>query len=406
MANNEIDKANGISVENNEETKVKDVNGQTPTDDKNKGKIKFINKNNKKIKDFIKLFAAVLVCVVFGGIGGAIIFNVESKNMIKSSSLSSLTQNNSNSLTKTAGVSTSAISKTAATVGPAIVGISNKAQENFGLQDVNSGSGIIFDSNGYIVTNNHVINGDLKITVKLSSGKVFIAKVIGTDTRSDLAIIKVDATNLPIAKLGDSSKVSVGDTAIAIGNPLGDEFAGTVTAGIISAVNRQIDYGGAVYKLLQTDAAINPGNSGGALCNNSGEVIGINSLKLGASQNAEKMGFAITINEAKAIIQSLMSNGTVARPYLGILGQDTVLNNNNVQGAYVNEVVAGSGAAAAGIKPTDIIVEIDGTKVKQFSDLTGIIDKHKIGDKVSCKILRNGNTISVNVTLTQMKANN
>ena len=118
------------------------------------------------------------------------------------------------------------------------------------------------------------------------------------------------------------------------------------------------------------------------------------------------MGFAITINEAKAIIQSLMSNGTVARPYLGILGQDTVLNNNNVQGAYVNEVVAGSGAAAAGIKPTDIIVEIDGTKVQQFSDLTGTIGKHKIGDKVSCKILRNGNTISVNVTLTQMKANN
>lgn len=407
MDNNEIDKTNDTSVNNNEQTKVKDVNWETVNDDEHKGEIKFKSNKKKKLNGLFKILAVALICAVFGGVGGAIVFNSEYKNMTKSLSNSSLTQQSSSgSLSKTADISASAITKTAATVGPAVVGISNKAQGNFGLQDVDSGSGIIFDSKGYIVTNNHVIDNASKITVKLSSGKVLDAKVIGTDARSDLAVIKVDATNLPIAKFGDSSKVSVGDTAIAIGNPLGEEFAGTVTAGIISAVNRQINYGGAIYKLIQTDAAINPGNSGGALCNKDGEVIGINSLKLGASENAEGMGFAITINEAKTIIASLMKTGTVTRPYLGILGQDAVSQTNNVQGVYVNEIVPGSGAASAGIKPTDIIIELDGTKVQQFSDLAGIIDKHKIGDKVSCKLLRNGKTISINVMLTQMKANN
>jgi len=405
--NNEIDKTNDTSVNNNEQTKVKDVNWETVNDDEHKGEIKFKSNKKKKLNGLFKILAVALICAVFGGVGGAIVFNSEYKNMTKSLSNSSLTQQSSSgSLSKTADISASAITKTAATVGPAVVGISNKAQGNFGLQDVDSGSGIIFDSKGYIVTNNHVIDNASKITVKLSSGKVLDAKVIGTDARSDLAVIKVEATNLPIAKFGDSSKVSVGDTAIAIGNPLGEEFAGTVTAGIISAVNRQINYGGAIYKLIQTDAAINPGNSGGALCNKDGEVIGINSLKLGASENAEGMGFAITINEAKTIIASLMKTGTVTRPYLGILGQDAVSQTNNVQGVYVNEIVPGSGAASAGIKPTDIIIELDGTKVQQFSDLAGIIDKHKIGDKVSCKLLRNGKTISINVMLTKMKANN
>jgi serine protease Do len=407
MDDKEIDKINNTSLEKDQQTKVSDVKWETVNDNENKGEIKFKSKKKRKFNGFFKILAVALICAVFGGVGGAIVFNNEYKNMTKTLSGSSLTQqNNSSSLSKMADVSTSAITKTAATVGPAVVGISNKAQGNFGLQDVDSGSGIIFDSKGYIVTNNHVIDNASKITVKLSSGKVLDAKVVGTDARSDLAVIKVDATNLPIAKFGDSSKVSVGDTAIAIGNPLGEEFAGTVTAGIISATNRQINYGGAIYKLIQTDAAINPGNSGGALCNSNGEVIGINSLKLGASENAEGMGFAITINEAKTIISSLMKTGTVIRPYLGILGQDAVSETNNVQGVYVNEIVAGSGAAAAGIKPTDIIVELDGTKVQKFSDLAGIIDKHKIGDKVTCKILRKGKTVSVNVTLTKMKANN
>ncbi len=294
------------------------------------------------------------------------------------------------------------ITKVAESVGPAVVGISNKTEGYFGQEDQGSGSGIIFDPNGYIVTNNHVIDGAQKITIKLSTGKVLNASLVGTDRRSDLAVIKVDAKNLPVAKFGDSSKVKVGDVAIAIGNPLGEEFAGTVTAGIVSATNRKIQYAGAVYKLIQTDAAINPGNSGGALCNDAGEIIGINSLK----EKAEGIGFAISINEAKDIIKSLMDYGKVSRPYLGVAGKTISSEQTGVSGAYVAEVVQGSGAAAAGIKPTDIIVELDGKKVTKFEDLADILDTHKVGDTVKAKILRNSKYKEINIILSEMKESN
>lgn len=294
------------------------------------------------------------------------------------------------------------ITKVAESVGPAVVGISNKTEGYFGVEDQGSGSGIIFDPSGYIVTNNHVIDGAQKITVKLSTGKVLDASLVGKDTRSDLAVIKVNAKNLPVAKFGDSSKVKVGDVAIAIGNPLGEEFAGTVTAGIVSAINRKIQYGGALYKLIQTDAAINPGNSGGALCNEAGEIVGINSLK----EKAEGIGFAISINEAKDIIKSLMDYGKVSRPYLGISGKTISSEQAGVSGVYVAQVVQGSGSAAAGIKPTDIIVELDGKKVTKFDDLADILDSHKVGDSVKVKVLRNDKYKEVNIILSEMKENN
>ncbi len=190
--------------------------------------------------------------------------------------------------------------------------------------------------------------------------------------------------------------------AIAIGNPLGEEFAGTVTAGIVSAVNRKIHYAGALYKLIQTDAAINPGNSGGALCNDAGEIIGINSLK----EKAEGIGFAISINEAKDIIKSLMDYGKVSRPYLGVSGETISSEQTRVSGVYVTEVVQGSGAAAAGIKPTDIIVELDGKKVTKWDDLGEIVGSHKIGDTVKVKILRNDKYKEVNIKLSEMKESN
>jgi len=190
--------------------------------------------------------------------------------------------------------------------------------------------------------------------------------------------------------------------AIAIGNPLGEEFAGTVTAGIVSAINRKIQYGGALYKLIQTDAAINPGNSGGALCNDAGEIIGINSLK----EKAEGIGFAISINEAKDIIKSLMDYGKVSRPYLGVAGKTISSEQTGVSGVYVAEVVQGSGAAAAGIKPTDIIVELDGKKVTKFEDLADILDTHKVGDTVKAKIIRNSKYKEGNIILSEMKESN
>jgi len=369
-----------------------------------KGSIEIRNCNKKKKLDgVVKVLAFVLIAAVSGGVSGTVAAN---RIASKTYNYSSTSQSSSASNAETAGTAeTTAINKVAETVGPAVVGIVVSGSSSTLTSDSYSGSGIIFDSNGYIVTNNHVIEGAGKITVKLSSGKSLEAKVVGKDTRSDLAVIKIDAANLPVARFGDSSKVKVGDLAVAIGNPLGEEFAGTVTAGIISALNRTIQYEGSIYKVLQTDAAINPGNSGGALCNEEGQVIGINSLKIGSSENAEGMGFAISINEAKTIIDSLMSTGKVSRPYLGIYGATVVAGSDSVEGVYVKEVVAGSGAEAAGIKPTDIITELDGQKVTAFDEISDILDKHKVGDVISCKIQRGKKIITLNITLTEMKGN-
>lgn len=384
-------------MDDNRYDSVKDVNWKSISSDE--GKIKFINSRRRSnIKKIVKLCSFVLIAAVSGGISGAYVINKKYSNKAYTPSNQSI-----ESKTKTEDMSKNVITKVAETVGPTVVGISNKSEGFFGLQDAGSGSGIIIDSNGYIITNYHVIEGADKVTVKLSSGKILNATLSGADQRSDLAVIKVDARNLPVAKFGDSSKVKVGDTAIAIGNPLGEEFAGSVTAGIISALNRRIQYNGAIYKVLQTDAAINPGNSGGPLCNEAGEVIGINSLKLGSKLNAEGMGFAISINEAKNIMESLMNYGKVSRPYLGIYGESVVSEDNKVEGIYIQEVVLGSGAAAAGLKPTDIILELDKKKVNKFTDLAEILDKHKVGDSVQCKIWRNGKTIETNIVLSEMK---
>lgn len=392
-------------MDDNKLDEVKDVKWKNASIDE--GKIKFTNRRTRaKLRCFIKGITFVLIAAVSGGISGAYIVDKKYGKIYTPSKQSLIEPKEDGTQTKVTDVSKNAITKVAETVGPTVVGISNKTEGFFGLQDVGSGSGIIFDKNGYIVTNNHVIEGATKVTVKLSNGKILNASVVGADTRSDLAVIKVDVQNLPIAKFGDSAKVKVGDTAIAIGNPLGEEFAGSVTSGIISALNRRIQYGGTIYKVLQTDAAINPGNSGGPLCNEAGEVIGINSLKMGTEQNAEGMGFAISINEAKSIIKSLMDYGKVSRPFLGIYGQDVVSEKNNIQGVYVREVVSGSGAATAGVKPTDIMLELDKKKITKFEDLADILDKHKIGDTVVCKIWRSGKTIDVNITLSDVKEKN
>jgi serine protease Do len=383
----------------------KDVEWQDD-DSGDTGSIEIRNCNKKKKLDrVLKVIAFVIIAAFSGGVSGTVMANMIASKTYSYSSGTTQTSGSASDDDSTESSKTTAINKVAETVGPAVVGIVVSSSSSTVTSDSYSGSGIIFDSNGYIVTNNHVIEGAGKITVKLSSGKSLEAKVVGADTRSDLAVIKIDAANLPVAKFGDSSKVEVGDLAIAIGNPLGEEFAGTVTAGIISALNRTIQYEGSVYKVLQTDAAINPGNSGGALCDEDGKVIGINSLKIGSSENAEGMGFAISINEAKTIIDSLMSTGKVSRPYLGIYGATVVAGNNSVEGVYVKEVVSGSGADNAGIKPTDIITELDGQKVTKFDEISTILDKHKVGDVISCKIQRGGKTLTLNITLTEMKGN-
>ena len=377
------------------------------------------NRKNVRIKRFFKGIAFLLVAAVSGGTTAYIVIDTkyaQAPLVYGPNNPSMLEQNKEN--TPTAEIPKNAISKVAESVGPTVVGISNKQETFFGEKSKGSGSGIIFDKRGYIVTNYHVIEGAERVTIKLpNTDKVFDAKFVGADATRDIAIIKIDAENLPVAKFGDSSKVKTGDIAIAIGNPLGDQFAGSVTAGIISAVNRTIkmqDRSGKVttYKVLQTDAAINPGNSGGALCNEAGEIIGINSLKIGSDYDAEGMGFAITINDVKSIVSKLMNvgnnNGKTAtskdepKVMLGIGGRDAVPEEDNgIKGVYVEEVQSNTGAAAAGIKPSDIIVEVEKTKIESMEQLMNILKNYKVGDVVNCKVWRNGKVYQVKISLSE-----
>ena len=270
------------------------------------------------------------------------------------------------------GKKTLSVSEIAKQVGPSCVGVINKAklqpqryydpfsgryyyyQTSDELVKQGSGSGIIISEDGYIVTNQHVIAEASEITVVLNTGNEYTATLVGADSKSDLAVLKIDAQGLTAAVLGDSSQVEVGDLAVAIGNPLGQELAGTVTAGVISAVNRKMTVDNRSYNLLQTDAAINPGNSGGALVNQYGEVIGINSIKM-SETGVEGIGFAIAISEAKPIIDDLMNEGYVSgRSLIGV----TITESKN--GLTVYSVSEGSGAEKAGIKQGDLIVKADG----------------------------------------------
>ena len=262
-----------------------------------------------------------------------------------------------------------------------------------------SGSGIILSADGYIVTNQHVISGASEISIILNTGDELTATIVGQDTKTDLAVLKVDTDiALTPAVLGDSENLRVGELAVAIGNPLGQEYSGSVTAGIISALNRTMTIENRNYNLIQTDAAINPGNSGGALFNQFGEVVGINSVKL-STTSIEGMGFAIAISEAKPIIDDLISAGYVTgRPLVGIGVSQTKY------GLFIGSVQEGSGAAEAGLKEGDMIIEVDGTKVTSSAEINDIRDKKKPGDKLTFKILRDGATQEVEVTLKESPA--
>jgi serine protease Do len=295
----------------------------------------------------------------------------------------------------------SAITKVAEIVGPAVVGVDNNVttwQSGTGLQG--SGSGIIFDKKGYIVTNEHVIDGASNIIITLSGGRKVRAKLVGKDSKTDLAVLKINVENLPVAKFGNSSNARVGDVAIAIGNPLGEEFSGSVTAGVISALNRSIDVDGREYKVIQTDASINYGNSGGALCNEIGEVIGINSLKI---NSAEGMGFAISINEAIPIIDAIMKKGYVSRPSLGIASQ--FINETSAAfysvpiGVYIKELMYNGVSRQMVLKAGDIITAFDKKEIKDEEELPSFIEKHKVGDTVSVRVWRDGKYYDLKVKL-------
>ncbi|WIV11730.1 trypsin-like peptidase domain-containing protein [Proteiniborus sp. MB09-C3] len=371
-------------------------------------------KRYKKSRLLNIILAFLLIGVMIGGAFTYGILQFNGLGLFKFAEATSPDNNSANNNASTKKLLstdwyTNPVAKVADEVLPSIVMIKNKVNINRGFEvqqvDKGTGSGIIYRKDGYIITNQHVIDGATELTVTLHDGTEYKGRVLGQDTKTDLAVVKVEANNLPAAKIGDSDNLMVGELAVAIGNPAGEEFSGTVTAGIISALNRSLNIGEKKMKLIQTDAAINPGNSGGALVNQNSEVIGINSIKL-SSPEIEGMGFAIPINDALPIINELIQNGYVKRPWIGV-GIQGITEVESKQynipvGIYVGQVYYNSPAEKAQLKPNDIIVKIDEIKVETTEELSHIIEGHKSGDTIRLTIYRDGKYMDVDVTLDVM----
>lgn len=303
------------------------------------------------------------------------------------------------------------VAEVAEKVSPSVVGIVNKQgglYDFFGREVTrnSSGSGLIISSDGYIVTNNHVVEGQKGLTVHLADGRELPAKVIGTDPRTDLAVVKIEATGLPAAVFGNSDILRPGELAVAIGNPLGLEFSRTVTSGVVSGLNRVVDISQeASIRLIQTDAVINPGNSGGPLVNANGEVIGLTSMKLVTSQ-VEGMGFAIPSNMVVRVANELMTIGTVRRALIGITLADVSVATQQLQvklsvdrGAYVDSVNSGSAGEKAGLRKGDVIVGMDGITVNSVSTLRALLAEKAPGEIVELKVIRGTQELVLRVTL-------
>ncbi len=272
-----------------------------------------------------------------------------------------------------------------------------------------SGSGFIISKDGYIVTNHHVIEDATKITVTLYNGKKYEAELVGSDESNDIAVLKIDADDLAPVTLGSSSSLEVGDDVAAIGNPLG-ELTFSLTKGVVSALDRTVTIENKVMTLIQTDTAINSGNSGGALFNMNGEVIGITNARCsssGSGYSVDNLCFAIPIDSVKAIINSLVDNGYAAVPYIGVGTQNVSSDSTNAEvtdGAVVKKVYEDSPAEAAGFKEGDIITEVNGKKIKTSGELTSTIKASSKGDKLECKVYRDGSYIDITVTVGEKKS--
>ena len=276
------------------------------------------------------------------------------------------------------------------------------------------GSGIIISEDGYILTNNHVVDSSSSssssyyqiseaksIKVKLYNDEtMYDAQIIGMDDQTDLAVIKIEKSGLTAAEMGDSSSVKVGEFAMVVGSPQG--LSTSVTCGVISGLDREITTDGRKYKVIQTDAAINSGNSGGALVNSKGQVIGISTLKL-AGTGIESLGFAIPINSTTDVVKQLIEYKKVLRPFIGIEGisidEATAKKYNLVEGVYIRNAEDFTAAQKAGIKAGDVIIEIEGKKVKSIDEINEIKNNYKIGDKITVKVYRNGEYKDIEVTL-------
>lgn len=372
-----------------------------------------------------QIFSAILISFISAIIGGACALGIylgianNPKEETVDTSTSNINNNSYASSPNLSQVSLSNYSDTAIyasqKVLPSMVSIKVEYDVNyFGMTKATtgSGSGVIISEDGYILTNNHVISSadsssfyqvsDAKsITVKIYGDETeYPAEIVGTDSQTDLAVLKIDKTGLQAAELGDSSSVQIGEFVLAIGNPYNLDFS--VTAGIISALNREMTVDSTTYKVIQADCAINSGNSGGALVNSKGQVIGITTLKLSGT-GIEGVSFAIPINDTISIYKTLIEKGKISRPFVGVSGLDideaTAIRNGLTKGIYVDSVVSGSSAEKAGIKSGDVIVSFDGKDISTMDELNEIKNTKNIGDNVEIKFYRKSELKTVTITL-------
>ncbi len=382
-------------------------------------------------KRIIKFIALVLVCILCSLIGGlAALRFMPSKVIGESVVIDALSDD------VLLNLFNRSMNKISEEISPSIVSVISKGSigsetpdndkddeekdndkdkdEDKDKDDINlgTGSGIIISQDGYILTNYHVVQVADSIVVRLSNGKEYPAELVGKDSRSDIAVLKIEEDNLVAAKLGDSSKLKSGDLAFAIGNPLGLELTGSITMGIISGTDRTLMVDGQRLTLIQTDTAINPGNSGGALVNINGEVIGINTLKefyagsiSGIPVGVEGVGFAIPINVAKPIVEELIDKGYIRRPGLGVtIIINAVPKDKDAPMGLIVETVSEDGPAdKAGIKSGDIIIKFQGEKVSTFQELVDKINEHRIGDQVVVTVWREGEEKDFTVRLEQLQ---
>lgn len=366
-----------------------DTSGQDTQDPNNK------KKKRKGKKTAITVAVVIIVALLAGMAGSGLTYYMMSKqNKIENSNTTNQTFKTSSNMT------TQDVFRK---VAPSVVIVSTKGLMQNGMipQEVEGiGSGFIINEEGYILTNYHVVEGAQEVTVTLSTGKEYKAKVVNYDQNQDIAMIKMEGDfKVPaVAELGDSSKLAPGEEVIAIGTPLSKDFAQTVTKGVVSAVGRTVNtQTGNQVNLIQTDTAINPGNSGGPLVNSEGKVVGINTLKLAGG--AEGIGFAIPINEVKSKLDVL------SKPILNIgikareINKEMAKQYKEPEGIYVVETEEFSPAEKAGIRPGDIIVKFDGKSAKTLDELTKIKNTKKAGDTVSVELIRNGKTIKTDLVL-------
>lgn len=393
---------------NYEEENYRNVQYSNKVDDQPK-EAKFKRKEKRKFRgSFVSYVIVIIIASMIGGLSsfylGAKLLPQEVAS--KGNSLSDTVNINTNDDINTV----SAVVKKSidSVVGITTVGVQ---QDWIFLREVEGvGSGVIVDPNGFILTNSHVISGGTKsITVLLGSGEKLPAKVVWDDPALDLAMVKVDATNLPAAKLGDSDALQVGEISVAIGNPLGLEFQSSVTSGIISGLNRSVRVSetSVIENLIQTDASINPGNSGGPLLNSKGDVIGINTAKI---KTAEGLGFSIPINDIKPIIEEVISNGNFKTVFLGVSVR-TVEDYQRIlgvklpvdKGLILTQVVENSPAARAGLSIGDIIMKIDDNDLDSFEHLKRVLYKYKQGDKAVLTVMRANEELKIDIEFTELQ---